>query len=47
VADLDCLPDGLRRKSFYQPVERGREKTFKEYLAWVQQKRSEIRKKPD
>ena len=47
VADLACLPEGLKRAHFYEPVERGREKTFKEYLAWVAQKRSEIRKKPD
>jgi putative ATPase len=45
VADLDGLPEGLKRQHFYLPVERGREKTFKEYLAWVQERRQEKRKK--
>ena len=46
VVDQDCLPERLVGQHFYEPVERGREKTFKEYLAWVQQKRAEKRKKP-
>ena len=46
VVDQDCLPERLVGRRFYEPVERGREKTFREYLAWVQQKRTEKRKKP-
>jgi len=45
VADMDCLPDGLHRKAFYRPVDRGRERNIREYLAWVQQKRREKRPK--
>jgi putative ATPase len=47
VADISGLPEGLRRKQFYLPVERGREKTFKEYLAWVESKKQAKRKKKD
>jgi putative ATPase len=39
VADMDCLPEGLGRRSFYVPTDRGREKNFREYLAWVGQKK--------
>jgi putative ATPase len=35
VADMDCLPEGLKSRSFYVPSDRGREKTFKDYLDWV------------
>jgi putative ATPase len=45
VADMVGLPDGLRRQAFYKPVPRGREKTFQDYLAWVEQKRREKREK--
>jgi putative ATPase len=45
VADLDGLPEGLRRSGFYQPTERGREKTFREYLAWVEARKVLKRKK--
>ncbi len=45
VVDQDCLPERLLGQHFYEPTERGREKTFKEYLAWVAQKRAERRKK--
>ncbi|HTB21542.1 MAG TPA: replication-associated recombination protein A [bacterium] len=39
VADMDCLPEGLRSRDFYSPSDRGREKNFREYLAWVEQKK--------
>jgi putative ATPase len=45
VADMVGLPEGLRRPAFYQPVPRGRERTFREYLEWVEQKRREKRAK--
>ena len=45
VADMDCLPDGLHRQEFYRPVDRGRERNIREYLAWVRQKRLEKRSK--
>jgi putative ATPase len=45
VVDQQCLPDALKGRHFYQPTERGREKTFKEYLAWVESKKQEKRPK--
>jgi putative ATPase len=45
VADMQCLPDGLSQSHFYQPSERGRERVFREYLAWVEQKKREQRDK--
>jgi len=44
VVDQECLPERLQGQHFYEPTERGREKTFKEYLAWVQSKRLEKRR---
>jgi putative ATPase len=44
IADLETLPEGLKRKSFYRPVARGREKNFQDYLAWVENKKKEKRK---
>jgi len=45
VVDMDCLPEGLRRRRFYEPVERGREKTFREYLAWVEERKKDKRRR--
>jgi putative ATPase len=44
VVDQDCLPERLQGQHYYLPSERGREKTLKEYLAWVQAKKAEKRK---
>ncbi len=46
VVDQDCLPERLQGQHFYLPSERGREKTLKDYLAWVQAKRLEKRRQP-
>jgi putative ATPase len=46
VADMDCLPEGLKQRGFYAPSDRGREKNFREYLEWVQQKKRADQKKP-
>jgi len=43
VADMDCLPQGLHRKQFYRPVDRGREQNIRQYLAWIEQKRQKMR----
>ncbi len=32
VTDMDCLPDGLKGRSYYRPTESGYEKTIKERL---------------
>lgn len=45
VADIEGLPDGLQQRDFYRPTERGREKTFREYLAWVEARKQEKRQK--
>jgi putative ATPase len=40
VADMDCLPENLRGREFYQPTERGFEQEIKRRLAgWKQIKR--------
>ncbi len=35
VPDMDCLPEALLGRGFYRPTDRGRERTFREYLAWA------------
>ena len=44
VVDQVCLPERLQGQRFYVPTERGREKTFREYLAWVEAKKAEKRR---
>jgi putative ATPase len=40
IAEMDCLPDNLRGRQFYQPTERGFEKEIKRRLdAWKELKR--------
>ncbi len=40
VADMDCLPEGLRGRRFYQPTERGFEKEIKRRLdGWQELKK--------
>jgi putative ATPase len=34
VVDQQCLPDALAGENFYEPVDRGYEKTIRERLAW-------------
>ena len=46
VADMDCLPENLRGRRFYQPTERGFEKEIKRRLdGWAEIKRKR-REKP-
>ncbi|MDD5544900.1 MAG: replication-associated recombination protein A [Acidobacteriia bacterium] len=42
ITDMQCLPENLKERVYYQPTEFGLEKTLKEKLAWV---RSKIRNK--
>jgi putative ATPase len=45
VADMDCLPDNLKGRTFYSPTERGFEKEIKRRLdGWKEIKRR--RKEP-
>jgi putative ATPase len=40
VADMDCLPERLRGRRFYQPTERGFEKEIKRRLdGWQELKK--------
>jgi putative ATPase len=34
VTEQQCLPDALAGETFYEPVDRGYEKTIRERLAW-------------
>ncbi len=40
IADMDCLPESLRHRTYYEPRERGFEKELKRRLdAWKEIKR--------
>jgi putative ATPase len=39
TADMQCLPDNLRDRSYYHPTEEGREKRFRERLEEIKQRR--------
>jgi putative ATPase len=41
VTDMDCLPDGLKGRTYYRPTESGYEKTIKERL----ERFAEVRKR--
>jgi putative ATPase len=43
VADMQCLPDNLRDRVYYQPTGEGIEKRIRERLAEIKRKRSEAR----
>jgi replication-associated recombination protein RarA len=38
VAGVRYLPDDVRGEPFYEPTDRGNEKTIKERLAWLKQR---------
>ncbi len=40
VADMQCLPDNLRDRSYYQPTNEGVEKRIRERLEEIKKKRS-------
>jgi putative ATPase len=40
VADMDCLPDSLRGRSYYQPTQEGREKTLAQRMEEIRRIRS-------
>ncbi len=48
VVDQQTLPEGIKTKEFYHPVQRGREKQVIEYLDWLKaQKAAKAKKKPE
>jgi putative ATPase len=44
VADMDCLPESLRDRRYYQPTSEGREKLLKQRMEEIQRIREENRK---
>jgi putative ATPase len=47
VADMQCLPDGLKDRKYYHPTEEGIEKRIKARLEEIRQARSAPRKKKE
>lgn len=45
VTKMQCLPEAIKDRQFYQPTDRGFEKKVKERLLWLAEKRSEEDKK--
>jgi putative ATPase len=43
VADMDCLPDNLRGREYYQPTTEGREKVFAQRLEEIRRARAQAR----
>lgn len=41
VTKMQCLPESIRDRRFYQPTDRGFEKKVKERLLWLAEKRGE------
>ncbi|MBZ5599338.1 MAG: replication-associated recombination protein A [Acidobacteriia bacterium] len=46
VADMQCLPDNLRNRTYYQPTNEGVEKRFRERLEEIKRARSKATKGP-
>ena len=40
VADMDCLPDSLRGRSYYQPTQEGREKQLAQRMEEIRRIRA-------
>jgi putative ATPase len=40
VADMDCLPDSLRGRSYYHPTQEGREKALAQRMEEIRRIRS-------
>ena len=43
VADMQCLPDNLRDRSYYQPTNEGVEKRIRERMEEIKRRRSQAR----
>jgi putative ATPase len=44
VADMQCLPDNLRDRVYYEPTSEGVEKRIRERLAEIKRRRAEASK---
>src|SRR5207244_7881546 len=44
VADMQCLPDNLKDRSYYQPTSEGREKEIQQRLRQIRQARDAAKK---
>ena len=45
VADLQCLPDRLKNRTYYSPTSRGFERTIRERLEFLEKLRKQVREK--
>ena len=45
IADMDCLPESLLGRTYYEPTDQGHEARFKDRLAFIKQWKKEHRKK--
>jgi putative ATPase len=43
VADMDCLPESLAGRQYYQPTDQGTERQFREIMKTVQEKKRRLR----
>jgi len=46
VADMECLPEGLAGRQYYQPTAEGQEKRWRELMEELERRRAELAKKP-
>ncbi|MBI2678708.1 MAG: replication-associated recombination protein A [Candidatus Koribacter versatilis] len=46
VADMQCLPESLADRRYYQPTNEGREKRWREIMAEIAHRRAELAKRP-
>jgi putative ATPase len=46
VADMQCLPEALADRHYYQPTDEGREKRFREIMEELERRRTALAKKP-
>jgi putative ATPase len=47
VADMQCLPDNLRDRTYYQPTAEGREKEIQQRLRQIRQARAAVKKQEE
>ena len=45
VADMQCLPDNLRNRIYYEPTNEGQEKWVRERLEEIKRRRTEAAKR--
>ena len=45
ITDLQCLPDSLKDKEYYNPTDQGMEKNYRERLQYVKKLKRDLRNK--